>query len=81
MYRQIITPTNKEHSIELPENLYGKQIEITVKEIIVKTPAASGTKRLPARLKNKAFWENIDYNPAFPSVEEIRQKAWPKNNG
>ncbi len=81
MYRQIITPTDKEHSIELPENLYGKQIEITVKEVTVKTSASPGAKKLPARLKNKAFWENITYNPTFPSVEEIRQKAWPKNKG
>ena len=81
MYRQIITPTHKEHSIELPENLYGKQVEITVKEVLAKTPKDIVTKKLPAHLKNKAFWENIVYNPGFPAVEEIRQKVWPKNNG
>ena len=80
MYRQIIIPTDKEHSIELPENLYGKQVEITVKEIVAKIAKVAFIKKLPARLKNKAFWENIEYNPGFPSVEELRQNAWPKKN-
>ena len=80
MYRQIITPTDKEHSIELPENLYGKQLEITVKEITAKAAKPAGIKKLPASLKNKSFWENIVYNPDFPSIEEVRQTAWPKSN-
>lgn len=80
MYRQVIIPSHEEHSIELPENLYGKQVEITVKEIEVQSPKVFFTKKLPAGLKNKAFWENIDYNPGFPSVEEIRQTVWPKKN-
>ena len=80
MYRRIIIPTDKEHSIELPENLYGKQVEITIKKIATKPAKVSAAKKLPARLKNKAFWEAIEYNPGFPSVEEIRQIAWPKRN-
>jgi hypothetical protein len=80
MYRQIIIPTDKEHSIELPENLYGKQLEITVKEITAKPAKPAVTKKLPARLKSKAFWESIVYNPDFPSIEEIQQTAWPKSN-
>jgi len=80
MYRRIIIPTDKEHSIELPENLYGKQVEITVKEVLPKTGKAGSIKKLPGRLKDKAFWANIEYNPGFPSVEEIRQISWPKKN-
>ena len=79
MYRQIIIPTTKEHSIELPENLYGKQVEITVKEITTK-PAKVAAKKLPANLKSKAFWDDIPYNSNFPSIEEIRKTAWPKRN-
>jgi len=80
MYRQIIIPTNKEHSIELPQNLYGKQVEITIKEIATKAAKSAHTKELPAGLKNKAFWDDIVYNPGFPSIEELRQTAWPKRN-
>ncbi len=80
MYRRVIIPTDKEHSIELPENFYGKQVEITVKEVVTKTSKATSAKKLPGRLKDKAFWATIEYNPGFPSVEEIRQIAWPKKN-
>ncbi len=80
MYRQIIIPSHEEHSIELPENLYGRQVEITVREIAAKIAKASFQKKLPAGLKDKAFWENIEYNPGFPTVQEIRLTAWPKKN-
>jgi len=86
MYRQIIIPTDKEHNIELPESLYGKQVEITVKEIVAKPARPAIAKELRIRLENKAFWEDIPYNPGFPSVEDIRHPfdklrgAWPKRN-
>jgi hypothetical protein len=80
MYRHVIIPSHEEHSIELPENLYGRQVEITIKEMAAKIAKVPSPKKLPAGLKNKAFWENIEYNPGFPSVEEIRQTVWPKKN-
>lgn len=80
MYRQIIIPTDKDHSIDLPENLYGKQLEITVKEIKGKRGKPTPDKKLPANLKNRAFWEDIVYDPTFKSIEEIRQRVWPKSN-
>jgi hypothetical protein len=80
MYRQIITPTHQEHSIELPEYLYGRQVEITVKRIANPATKTTRAKKLPARLQNKAFWEDIVYNPDFPSLEEIRQTASPKSD-
>jgi len=30
MYRQVITPDKNNHSIELPEELLGKQVEVIV---------------------------------------------------
>ena len=80
MYRQIIIPTTKEHSIELPENLYGKQVEITVKEISAKPAKVATAKKLPSTLKSKAFWDDIPYNSASPSIDELRKTAWPKRN-
>lgn len=33
MYRQIIVPTEKDHTIALPEYLFGKQVEVVVNEV------------------------------------------------
>jgi hypothetical protein len=73
MYRAVLTPTEKEHTIDLPEKFFGKKVEVLINEIFF-----SDSSPLPSDLKNKAFWEDIEYNPDFPSVEEIRQTAWPK---
>lgn len=74
MYRQIIVPTEEEHSIELPEYLYGKKVEVFVTEI--GSPADS-SHSLPGDLKDKDFWETIEFDPDFPSIEDIRKTAWP----
>ncbi len=55
MYRQVIIPTDKEHSIDLPENFYGKQVEITVKELPGKKASLTSVRKLPPNLKDKAF--------------------------
>jgi hypothetical protein len=55
------------------QTFFGKKVEVTVNEV-----DSVGTIALPNDLKNKAFWEDIEYNPDFPSVEEIRKTAWPK---
>jgi hypothetical protein len=72
MYRQILVPTEKDHTIILPESLFGKQVEVLVKELLEKE-----VRPLPDTLKDKKFWEEIDYDPDFPSIHEIRSSAWP----
>ena len=80
MYRQTIIPTAKEHTIDLPENLYGKRVEIIINELAEKTSESKLSKKaLPATLKNKKFWMDIEYNADFPSIDTIRQVAWPKS--
>jgi len=73
MYRHILIPTEQNHTIELPEALYGKEVEVVVSEIRQKQVDL----KLPDDLKDKSFWEDIDYNPSFPSVDELRQTSWP----
>jgi len=73
MYRQIIIPTEKNHTISLPEHLYGKQVEVIVREMEEKKNEPA----LPPGLKNNEFWNDIFFDPAFPSLEEIRTRAWP----
>jgi len=72
MYKQILIPDKKNHSIDLPEDLYGKKVEVTVVEI-----ADTKTARLAEPKKQKSFLDDIEAIPDFPSVEEIRKKGWP----
>jgi len=32
-YRQVLTPDEKNHSIEIPEEFFGKKIEVIIKDI------------------------------------------------
>ncbi len=68
MFREIIIPTEKSHSIDLPPSLYGKRIEVIAFEIDQPTIAATP--------KNK-FLDDIEPIPNFPSLAQIRQDAWP----
>ncbi len=71
MYRQIITPTEKDHSIELPPKFYGKRVEILAFEINqeMEQPVRTGKKNI--------FLNDVEAIPDFPSIEEIRKEAWP----
>ena len=73
-YRQIIVPTREKHSVELPEYLYGKKVEVVASEIEVTNGSVTP---LPKDLKDKDFWNDIEFTPDFPSVETIRTTAWP----
>jgi hypothetical protein len=68
MFRQIVVPTEKDHQITLPENLYGKQVEVIAFEIEPDFKAG----------KAKHFLDDIESIPDFPSIEHIRKQAWPE---
>jgi len=68
MYRQILVPTEQKHNIELPPDLYGKQVEVIAFEI-------GEEKEIPKSKKN--FLADIEPIPDFPSIEQIRKKGWP----
>ncbi len=71
MYLQIIVPTEKDHTIALPEYLFGKQVEVVVNEVIKKTTSPS----LPTDLKDKKFWDDIVFDTSFPSLTEPTRSA------
>lgn len=75
MYKEILIPTARAHTVKVPKGFYGKKVEVIVKE--VSEPSAKKSS-LPANLKNKKFWEDIPYNSSFPSLTEIRMLAWPE---
>jgi hypothetical protein len=78
MYRQILIPDKKNHSIEMPEKFFGKKVEVIVAE--VGDPELRSYPIPPAGKKTevKELFEDFGTNPDFPSIEEIRSKAWPE---
>ena len=72
MYRQILIPTEKDHRIDLPADLYGKKVEVIAFEI-------TEEKNIPSTKKGKkGFLDDIDIIPDFPSIDVIRKDAWPQ---
>lgn len=77
MYKQVLIPDKKNHSIEMPERFFGKKVEVIVVEI-----GESISREHPAPPAGKTIsvnelFENFGAAPNFPSVEETRAKAWP----
>ncbi len=69
MFRQIVTPTEKNHNIVLPPDLYGKQVEVIAFEI---------EEDKARKVKKKNFLADIEAITDFPSIEKIRAEAWPE---
>ncbi|EHQ27321.1 hypothetical protein [Mucilaginibacter paludis] len=70
MYKQILIPDKKNHSIILPEDLYGKKIEVTVIEIF-------DTLSKEEKIKDQCFLDDIQPIQDFPGIDEIRKDGWP----
>ena len=66
MFRQIVVPTEKNHNISLPPDMYGKQVEVIAFEI--------GEKKIPITGR-KNFLDDIEAVPDFPSIEQIRKEG------
>ena len=76
-YKQVLFPDKENHNFEMPEQFFGKKVEV----IIVELNASSNDSNPvppPAKktLVNELF-ESFGAAPDFPSTEEIRSKAWP----
>jgi len=69
MFREIIIPTEKNHSVELPPALYGKKVEVIAFEI---------EPEKKTQVNKKRFLDDIEAIPDFPSVEQIRKEGWPE---
>ena len=68
-------PSIENHSIEVPEEWYGKEISVEIKESEPKLATLGDV--LPTTLKKFDFLKDVPYDPNFPSIEEIRKDAWP----
>jgi hypothetical protein len=76
MYRAIITPTENTHTLDLPKEFFGKKVEVTIVELIERT---TKKKQPPSdkKVSLDELFSTFGSLPDFPSIEEIRNKAWP----
>ena len=77
MYKQVLVPNKKNHTIEMPEKFFGKKVEVTVVEIDDPTSKSYPIPPAGNKINANELFENFGNAPDFPSVEEIRDKAWP----
>jgi hypothetical protein len=66
MYRTILFPDKKNHSIELPEEFYGKKVKVTVVEV---TDALENWPTPPAgkKIDVSELFEDFGAAPDWPS--------------
>jgi hypothetical protein len=74
MYKQVLIPDKKNHSIEMPEQFFGKKVEVIVVEIDDNgdNPAPPAGKKTTIN----ELLESFGAAPDFPTTDEIRAKAW-----
>jgi hypothetical protein len=76
VFRQSLIPDKKNHSIEMPEEFYGKKVEVVIFEVAENSEG----KPLPPpgkKISGKQLLKHFGEAPNFPTQEEIRAKAWP----
>ncbi len=75
IFREILTPDSKNHSVRLPEYLFGRKVEIIAFEI---NEEIQSFKKSSLKNKGTVFLKDIEFIPDFPSIHEIRKQAWPE---
>jgi hypothetical protein len=71
--REIIIPTEENHTIELPRTLFGKEIEVIFN-------VRNTTKSLPKakKIDLNSLFEQFGKGQDFPTTDEIRKQSWAK---
>ncbi len=77
-YKQILVPDIKNHSVEIPEAFFGKNVKVMIVEVIgqgedTHRPLPPSGKKVSGKQLLRHFGTAHD----FPTQEEIRAKAWP----
>ena len=77
MYKHTFIPDEKNHSINLPKEFYGKKVEVIVTEA-EEEKSVKPVVKLPEGKKVSVdqLLETFGFDPNFPTLEEIRDKAW-----
>ena len=77
LYKQVLFPDKKNHTIEMPEQFFGKKVEVIVMEVNETGDAASPEPPPGKKVLASELFEYFGAAPDFPSVKEIRAQAWP----
>ncbi len=77
VYKQVLIPDKKNHSVEMPEKFFGKKVEVTVKSIDSDTSTDHPTPPIGNPVNINELFENFGQAPDFPSADIIRQQSWP----
>ena len=77
MYKQALVPDKKNHSIEIPEKFFGKKVEVIVVELGNATKEIHPSPPQGKKINVNELFESFGAAPDFPSIDEIRDKAWP----
>jgi hypothetical protein len=77
MYKQILVPNKKNHSIEMPEKFFGKKVEVIVVEIADSSKDLHPTPPPGKKVAVDELFESFGAAPDFLSTDEVRNKAWP----
>jgi hypothetical protein len=78
-YKQVLIPDKKNHTIEMPEQFFGRKVEVTVVEIDGSDKNSRPVPPQGRKTSINELFENFGANTDFPTTEEIRAKAWLKN--
>ncbi len=76
-YRQVFTPDKENHSIEVPEQFFGKEIKVIIEDVDNSTKLTHPVPPKGKKVNIEELLEGFGTMPDFPSIEEIRAKAWP----
>lgn len=68
--REIIIPTEENHTIELPRAFFGKEVEVIIN--LKNKPSLPKAKKINLN----ALFEQFGQGKDFPTTDEIRKASW-----
>jgi len=77
VYKQVLIPDKENHTIEMPENFYGKKVEVIVIEVDDRNETTRPTPPTGKQVNTNELFENFGKAPDFPSSDSLRQNTWP----
>ncbi len=77
MYKQTLVPDKKNHTIEMPERFFGKKVEVIVVEVNDHRSDSHPTPPQGKKIAAEELFKDFGSAPDFPSIDEVRSKAWP----
>lgn len=77
MYRQIITPDKDNHTIDLPEEFFGKKLEVIMVELDKSVQKPNPIPPTGKEISSSDILSSFGDDPDFPATDELRSKKWP----